>query len=140
MRFIYKIWFENGAKKRHLFCATATAPLFFNITQPRRAPPFLVRSNIAVALKVAQVPSTGSFTFVSRITALFFQSFISILPLDWTQESWSRRKPKKMVPHGPCCVVRGLRCQVLHKICICMLHSHKILLPKKFNNGYFFIF
>ena len=41
------------------FRATATAPLFFTLAPPRRAPPFLVRASGAVALKVAQVPSTG---------------------------------------------------------------------------------
>ena len=41
------------------FCASATALLFFTLAPPRRAPPFLVRASGAVALKVAQVPSTG---------------------------------------------------------------------------------
>ena len=41
------------------FRATATAPLFFTLAPPRRAPPFLVRASGAVALKVAQVPSTA---------------------------------------------------------------------------------
>ena len=40
------------------FRATATAPLFFTLVPPRRAPPFLVRASGAVDLKVAQVPST----------------------------------------------------------------------------------
>ena len=41
------------------------APLYFRATAiftflpPRRAPPFLVRTSGAVALKVAQVPSTA---------------------------------------------------------------------------------
>ena len=38
---------------------TATAPLFFTLAPPQRAPPFLVRASDAVALKVAQVPSTA---------------------------------------------------------------------------------
>ena len=41
------------------FRATATAPLFFTLAPPRRVPPILVRASGAVALKVAQVPSTG---------------------------------------------------------------------------------
>ena len=41
------------------FRATATATLFFTLAPPRRAPPFLVRASGAVALKVAQVPSTA---------------------------------------------------------------------------------
>ena len=41
------------------FRATATEPLFFTFTPPRRVPPFLVRASGAVALKVAQVPSTA---------------------------------------------------------------------------------
>ena len=41
---------------------TANAPLFFTLAPPRRAPPFLVRASGAVALKVAQVPSTASDT------------------------------------------------------------------------------
>ena len=40
------------------FRATATVLLFFNLAPPRRAPSFLVRASGAVALKVAQVPST----------------------------------------------------------------------------------
>ena len=39
--------------------ATATAPFFFTLAPLRRAPPFLVRVSGAVALKVAQVPSTA---------------------------------------------------------------------------------
>ena len=42
----------------NFFRATATAPLFFTIAPLRRAPTFLVRASGAVALKVAQVPST----------------------------------------------------------------------------------
>ena len=41
------------------FHATATTPLFFKLAPPRYAPPFLVCASGAVALKVAQVPSTG---------------------------------------------------------------------------------
>ena len=41
------------------FRATATVPLFFTLAPPRRAPPFLVSVSGAVALKVAQVHSTG---------------------------------------------------------------------------------
>ena len=41
--------------------ATTTAPLFFNLAPPRRAPPFLVRASGAVAVKVAQVPSTAEY-------------------------------------------------------------------------------
>ena len=40
------------------FRATATDPLFFVLAPPRRATPFSVRTSGAVALKVAQVPST----------------------------------------------------------------------------------
>ena len=43
------------------FRTTATAPLFFTLAPPRRAPPFLVRASGAVALKVAQVPSTAFY-------------------------------------------------------------------------------
>ena len=60
--FLCNIWFENGANQRHLFSrATATAPLFFTLAPPHRAPPFTVRASGAVALKVAQVPSTEKF-------------------------------------------------------------------------------
>ena len=41
------------------FRATATAPLFFALALPRRAPPFSVCASGVVALKVAQVPSIG---------------------------------------------------------------------------------
>ena len=41
------------------FRASATAPLFVKLAPPRRAPPFLVCASGAVALTVAQVPSTG---------------------------------------------------------------------------------
>ena len=54
---------EMARKWRELapfyFRATATAPLFFTLAPPGRAPPFLVRASFAVALKVAQVPSTA---------------------------------------------------------------------------------
>ena len=43
------------------FRAPATAPLFFALGPPRHAPPFSVRASGAVALKVAQVPSTAQF-------------------------------------------------------------------------------
>ena len=49
----FKIYFN--------FRATATSPLFFNFAPPQRAPPFLVRASGAMALKVAQVPSTVEF-------------------------------------------------------------------------------
>ena len=42
------------------FRATAIATLFFALAPPRRAPPFSVRASGAVALKMAQVPSTGN--------------------------------------------------------------------------------
>ena len=42
------------------FRATATSPLFFTSAPPRRAPSFSVRASGAVALKVAQVPSTAA--------------------------------------------------------------------------------
>ena len=43
------------------FCrATVIAPFFFTLGPPRRAPPFLVCTSGAVALKVAQVPSTAN--------------------------------------------------------------------------------
>ena len=42
------------------FRATATPPLFFTLAPPRRAPTFLVCTSGAVALKVAQVPSTAN--------------------------------------------------------------------------------
>ena len=41
------------------FRATATAPLFFALALPRRAPTFSVRASGAVALKVVQVPGTA---------------------------------------------------------------------------------
>ena len=52
-----------AGKWRHFNRATATAPLLFTLAPqrcapPRRAPPFLVRASGAMALKVAQVPST----------------------------------------------------------------------------------
>ena len=54
------------------FRATATAPLFFTLAPPRRAPPFSVRASGAVALKgaqkVAQVPSNAyNYYRISRI-------------------------------------------------------------------------
>ena len=40
---------------------------FFTLAPPRRAPPFLVRASGAVALKVAQVPSTVKYIiFLAR--------------------------------------------------------------------------
>ena len=50
-------WWELASFYLH---ATATAPLFFALAPPRRAPPFSVHASGAVALKVAQVPSTDS--------------------------------------------------------------------------------
>ena len=44
-----------------IFRATAKAPLFFTLASPLRAPPFSIRASGAVALKVAQVPSTEDF-------------------------------------------------------------------------------
>ena len=44
------------------FRANATASLFFNLVLPQRAQPFLVYASGAVALKVAQVPSTVQYT------------------------------------------------------------------------------
>ena len=46
------------------FRTTATAPLFFALAPPGRAPPFFVCASVAVALKVKQVPSTGGFIFL----------------------------------------------------------------------------
>ena len=46
------------------FRTTATSPLFFTLAPPRRAPLFLVRTSGAVALKVAQVLSTGIYNFL----------------------------------------------------------------------------
>ena len=40
-------------------CVTATAPQFFTLVPPRRAPPFSVCASGAVALKMAQVPTTA---------------------------------------------------------------------------------
>ena len=40
--------------------ASATAPFYFTFPPPRRALPFSVRASGAVALKVAQVPSTAN--------------------------------------------------------------------------------
>ena len=57
-----KIWFENGAERARIsafFCATA--PLFFTLAPPQPAAPFSVCATGAVALKVAQVPSTAHF-------------------------------------------------------------------------------
>ena len=49
-----------GSEMTPFFCASATAP-FFNLrfAPPRRAAPFLVHASVAVALRVAQVPSTA---------------------------------------------------------------------------------
>ena len=44
------------------FRATATVPFFFALAPPPSAPPFSVRASGALALKVAQVPSTGRRT------------------------------------------------------------------------------
>ena len=52
--------------------------------------------------------------FYHRVTSLhcfIYPSFITILLLDLTPQSWSRRKSKKKASHWPCWVVRGLRCQ-----------------------------
>ena len=46
------------------FRATDTAPLCFTLAPPRCGPPFLVRARGAVALRVAQVPSTVCFNTV----------------------------------------------------------------------------
>ena len=55
------IVFDWSRKKVHSGCGNIHffAPLFFTLAPPRRAPRFLVRASDAVALKVAQVPSTG---------------------------------------------------------------------------------
>ena len=52
------------------FCATATTPLFFALAPPRRAPPFTVHTSGAVALKVAQVPSTTKQNIRLKIWSL----------------------------------------------------------------------
>ena len=54
------------------FRATATKPLFINLAPQRRAPPFLVRATVAVALKVVQVPNTG-FTFFNIFLIIYVQ-------------------------------------------------------------------
>ena len=57
------------------FRATATAPLFFTLAPPRHAPPFSVRACGAVALKVAQVPSTDFIDICNLVTILKMSSF-----------------------------------------------------------------
>ena len=47
------------------------APLFFTFAPLRRVLPFLVRARGAVALKVAQVPSTG-YTFYKTVFRVLF--------------------------------------------------------------------
>ena len=48
-----------SVRKNKQFIIIIIIKLFFTLAPPRRAPPFLVRASGAVALKVAQVPSTG---------------------------------------------------------------------------------
>ena len=50
-----------------IFRTTATSPLFFTLVPLPRVPPFSVRASGTVALKVAQVPSTGYCTIVSNL-------------------------------------------------------------------------
>ena len=45
--------------KNKQFIIIIIITLFFTLAPPRRAPPFLVCASGAVALKVAQVPSTA---------------------------------------------------------------------------------
>ena len=45
---------------------------FFQFAPQRRAPPFLVRASVAVALKVVQVPNTG-FTFFNIFLIIYVQ-------------------------------------------------------------------
>ena len=66
------------------FRATATALLFLALAPPRRAPPrrtppFSVRTSGAVALKVAQVPSTAFYVIqvFSGLIAEFFICYVS---------------------------------------------------------------
>ena len=61
------------------FRATATDPLFFVLAPPRRATPFSVRTSGAVALKVAQVPSTAFYVIqvFSGLIAEFFICYVS---------------------------------------------------------------
>ena len=54
-------FYAKFGSKMARISATATAPLFFALGPPRHAPPFSVRASGAVALKVAQVPSTAQF-------------------------------------------------------------------------------
>ena len=88
-RFLGKIWLENVAEMApFIFRTTATAPLFFTLAPPRRAPPFTVRASGAVALKVAQVPSTGKRSYIiiysakisvgGKCTGFFKSNFIRI--------------------------------------------------------------
>ena len=56
------IWRRNGANWRHFF---------FTFAPLRHALPFLVRARGAVALKVAQVPSTG-YTFYKTVFRVLF--------------------------------------------------------------------
>ena len=59
--YFYEIFMHNLVQKcaeMARISATATAPLFFKLAPPRRAPPFLVRDSGAVLLKVVYVPST----------------------------------------------------------------------------------
>ena len=48
-----------SVRKNKRFIIIIIITLFFTLAPPRRAPPFSVRANGAVALKVAQVHSTG---------------------------------------------------------------------------------
>ena len=59
------------------FPATATAPLFFALAPPQRSPPFSVHASGAVALKVAQVPSTGLISH----SRLHFQTHILLITI-----------------------------------------------------------
>ena len=52
-------FYAKFGSKMARISATATAPLFFALAPPRRAPLFSVRASSEVALKVAQVPSTA---------------------------------------------------------------------------------
>ena len=72
--FLWDFYAKFGSKMARIsgtfFCASATALLFFTLAPPRRAPPFLVRASGAVALKVAQVPSTGVHTWAQSSKTL----------------------------------------------------------------------
>ena len=48
-----------SVRKNKRFIIIIIITLFFTLAPPRRAPPFSVRASGAVALKVAQVPSTA---------------------------------------------------------------------------------